>query len=114
MNKDWSEINKTMQLLLKKEESLHAGFKTLVDLRNQLMDVLLSFKKDLKRADFDAIPFMNASGYHCKTIGYSVWHIFRIEDIVAHALIAGDDQILFTGTISGESIRRSSRQAMNL
>ena len=97
MNKDWSELNKTMQLLLKKEESLHAGIKTLVDLRNQLMDVLLSFKKDLKRADFDAIPFMNASGYHCKTIGYSIWHIFRIEDIVAHTLIAGDDQIFFTG-----------------
>ena len=77
MNKDWSELNKTMQLLLKKEESMHAGIKTLVDLRNQLMDVLLSFKKDLKRADFDAIPFMNASGYHCKTIGYSIWHIFR-------------------------------------
>ena len=97
MNKDWSELNKTMQLLLKKEESLHAGIKTLVDLRNQLMDVLLSFKKDLKRADFDAIPFMNANGYHCKTIGYSIWHIFRIEDIVAHTLIAGDDQIFFTG-----------------
>lgn len=86
-----------MQLLLKKEESMHAGIKTLVDLRNQLMDVLLSFKKDLKRADFDAIPFMNANGYHCKTIGYSIWHIFRIEDIVAHTLIAGDDQIFFTG-----------------
>ena len=97
MNKDWSELNKTMQLLLKKEESMHAGIKTLVDLRKQLMDVLLSFKKDLKRADFDAIPFMNASGYHCKTIGYSIWHIFRIEDIVAHTLIAGDDQIFFTG-----------------
>ena len=97
MNKDWSELNKTMQLLLKKEESMHAGIKTLVDLRNQLMDVLLSFKKDLKRADFDAIPFMNASGYHCKTIGYSIWHIFRIEDIVVHTLIAGNDQIFFTG-----------------
>lgn len=40
---------------------------------------------------------MNASGYHCKTIGYSIWHIFRIDDIVAHTLIAGDDQIFFTG-----------------
>ena len=97
MNKDWSELNKTMQLLLKKEESMHAGIKTLVDLRNQLMDVLLSFKKDLKRADFDAIPFMNANRYHCKTIGYSIWHIFRIEDIVVHTLIAGNDQIFFTG-----------------
>ncbi len=97
MNKEWSELNKTMQLQLKKEESWQAGINTLIDLRIQLMDVLLSFRKDLKREDFDAIPFINADGYHCKTIGYSIWHIFRIEDIVAHTLIAGDDQIFFTG-----------------
>ena len=97
MNKEWSDLNKTMQLQLKKEESWQAGMETLIDLRNQLMDVLLSFKKDLKREDFDAIPFINANGYHCKTIGYSIWHIFRIEDIVAHTLINGDAQIFFSG-----------------
>ena len=26
-----------------------------------------------------------------------MWHIFRIEDIVAHSLIANDEQILFVG-----------------
>ena len=97
MNKEWSDLNKTMQLQLKKEESWQAGIDTLIDLRNQIMDVLLSFKKDLKREDFDAIPFINADGYHCKTIGYSIWHIFRIEDIVAHTLINGDAQIFFFG-----------------
>ena len=97
MNKEWSELNKTMQLQLKKEESWQAGIDTLINLRNQLMDVLLSFKNDLKRKDFDAIPFINANGYHCKTIGYSIWHIFRIEDIVSHTLINGDDQIFFSG-----------------
>ena len=97
MNKEWSELNKTMQLQLKKEESWQAGMETLIDLRNQLMDVLLSFKKDLKRKDFDAIPFINVDGYHSKTIGYSLWHIFRIEDIVAHTLINGDAQIFFSG-----------------
>ena len=96
MNKEWSELNKTMQLQLKKEESYHAGIDTLIDLRNQLMDVLLNFKKNLRREDFDAIPFINADGYHCKTIGYSIWHIFRIEDIVAHTLINGDAQIFFS------------------
>ena len=30
-------------------------------------------------------------------IAYSLWHIFRIEDIVAHSLIAGDEQIFFRG-----------------
>ena len=97
MNREWADLNKTMQLQLKKEESWQAGMETLIDLRNQLMDVLLSFKKDLKREDFDAIPFINANGYHCKTIGYSIWHIFRIEDIVAHTLINGDAQIFFFG-----------------
>ena len=97
MNREWSDLNKTMQLQLKKEESWQAGMDTLIDLRNQLMDVLLSFKKDLKREVFDAIPFINADGYHCKTIGYSIWHIFRIEDIVAHTLINGDAQIFFFG-----------------
>ncbi|MBR4902358.1 MAG: hypothetical protein IKZ46_15575 [Victivallales bacterium] len=97
MNKEWSELNKTMQLQLKKEAIWQAGIDTLIDLRNQLMDILLSFRKDLTREDFDAIPFINADGYHCKTIGYSIWHIFRIEDIVAHTLINGDDQIFFSG-----------------
>ena len=95
MNKEWSDLNKTMQAQLKKEADLQAGFDTLIALRNQLMDVLLSFRQNLTREDFDAIPFINADGYHCKTIGYSIWHIFRIEDIVAHTLIKEDEQIFF-------------------
>ena len=95
MNKEWSELNKTMQAQLKKEADLQAGIDTLITLRNQLMDILLSFRQNLTREDFDAIPFMNADGYHCKTIGYSIWHIFRIEDIVAHTLIKEDEQIFF-------------------
>ena len=35
-------------------------------------------------------------GYHSKTLAYSVWHIFRIEDIVAHEMIAEDQQVLFS------------------
>ena len=33
------------------------------------------------------MPFPNVSGYHSKTIAYSIWHVFRIEDIVANSLI---------------------------
>ena len=43
------------------------------------------------------IPFLNADGYHSKTIAYSIWHIFRIEDIVAHILINEDEQVFYTG-----------------
>ena len=84
-----------MQGQLKNEADLQGGIDTLIALRNQLMDILLSFRQNLTREDFDAIPFMNANGYHCKTIAYSIWHIFRIEDIVAHTLIKEDEQTFF-------------------
>lgn len=70
---------------------------TLFDLRNRLMETLISFNDELCREDFDAIPFINANGYHSKTIAYSIWHIFRIEDIVAHTLINEDEQVFFAG-----------------
>ena len=44
-----------------------------------------------------AAPFLGAKGYHSKTAAYSLWHIFRIEDITAHTLMAGDEQIFFAG-----------------
>ena len=97
MNKEWSELNKVLQTQLKKESTYKDGLATLFDLRGQLMKVLLSFEEELKREDFNAIPFINAKGYHCKTIAYSMWHVFRIEDIVAHSLIYGDEQVFFSG-----------------
>ncbi len=97
MNKLWSELNKTMQTQIKKKDTYEAGIDTLFDLRNQLMKILSSFNKELSREDFNAIPFINADGYHCKTIAYSIWHIFRIEDIVAHTLISKNEQVFFSG-----------------
>lgn len=95
MNKEWSELNKTMQAQLKKKETFDDGIATLLELRKQLWNTISSYKKELKREDFDSIPFINADGYHSKTIAYSLWHIFRIEDIVAHTLIKGDEQVFF-------------------
>ena len=95
MNKEWSELNKTMQLQLKKKDTFECGIDTLFELRNSLWDELLSYKENLKREDFDAIPFINADGYHSKTIAYSLWHVFRIEDICAHTLVKGDEQVFF-------------------
>ena len=97
MNKQWSELNKEMQAQIKKEATWPEGLRTLATLRDQLMDTLYALKKELSREDFNAIPFINADGYHSKTIAYSIWHIFRIEDIVAHTLVAGDDQVFFSG-----------------
>lgn len=97
MNKEWSELNKTMQAQIKKKGTYIDGISTLFELRNRLMQTIISFKNDLSREDFNAIPFINADGYHSKTIAYSLWHIFRIEDIVAHTLINCDEQIFFSG-----------------
>lgn len=95
MNREWSELNKTMQNQIKKKDTFQTGIETLFGLRNQLMNTIISFNNELSREDFNAIPFINADGYHCKTIAYSLWHIFRIEDIVAHTLINEDEQIFF-------------------
>ena len=95
MNKIWAGLNKTMQTQIKKKDTYEAGINTLFDLRNQLMETLISFNEQLSREDFDAIPFINADGYHSKTIAYSIWHIFRIEDIVAHTLISENEQVFF-------------------
>lgn len=97
MNKAWSELNKTMQTQIKKRDTYKAGINTLFDLRKQLTETLISFKDELSREDFDVIPFINADGYHSKTIAYSIWHIFRIEDIVAHTLVSETEQVFFSG-----------------
>ena len=93
MNKEWSELNKTMQAQIKKKDTYKRGIDTLLTLRSQLIQTLVSFKEELCREDFNSIPFINADGYHSKTIAYSIWHIFRIEDIVAHSLIQRDDEV---------------------
>ena len=97
MNKEWSELNRTMQTQINKKETYELGIASLICLRNQLMDTITALYSELDREDFDAIPFINADGYHSKTIAYSIWHIFRIEDIVAHTLISGDEQVFFSG-----------------
>ena len=46
MNKDWSELNKTMQTQIKKKDTYEMGIDTLFNLRNQLMQTLVSFKDE--------------------------------------------------------------------
>ncbi len=97
MNKEWSELNKTMQMQLKKEDTFPMGIASLFILRDQLMLVWNALRDDLSRDDFNAMPYMNAEGCHSTTVAWSLWHILRIEDIVAHTLIRGDQQVLFAG-----------------
>ena len=96
MNKLWSEKNKEMQTLISKEATFDDGVNELILLRNILFEQITQIYNELSADDFSKMPFKNADGYHSKTIAYSIWHIFRIEDIVAHELIEENNQILFT------------------
>ena len=96
MNKEWSELNKKMQVQISKEKTFDEGKKTLLELRNKLFECIKKLQGELSAEDFSAMPFINADGYHSKSIAYSLWHIFRIEDIVANDLIQQRKEILFS------------------
>ena len=95
MNKDWAEKNKQIQLLLTKKATFRKGIQLLIELRQELFKQITSIVNGFPKEAFYQMPYANAKGYHSKTLAYSIWHIFRIEDIVAHSLIQNDEQILF-------------------
>ncbi len=95
MDKNWSEMNKEMQALLSKEATYRDGVGKLLELRENLFKQITQIVYTFPKEAFYQMPFAGAAGYHSKTLAYSIWHIFRIEDIVAHEMIAEDRQILF-------------------
>ena len=97
MNKDWADKNKRMQSLIGKEASFREGIDVLAELRNDLFGQITSIVNTYPPEAFYQMPFAGAEGYHSKTLAYSIWHVFRIEDIVAHTLIGQDEQVLFSG-----------------
>lgn len=95
MNKDWSEKNRDMQTLISKESTFSEGIKVLLELRNSLFAQITSVVNTFPPAVFWQMPFGDGDGNHNATLAWSLWHLFRIEDIVAHTLILNDKQILF-------------------
>ena len=95
MNKNWSEMNKEMQAMLAKQATFKDGIEKLLELRKSLFEQITQIVTTFPDEAFEQMPFAGAAGYHSKTLAYSIWHIFRIEDIVAHEMIAGDTQVLF-------------------
>ena len=83
MNKEWSEKNKTMQKLISREADFAEGMQVLTDLRNDLFSQISVIVNTYPPEAFFQMPFPKAEGYHSKTLVYSMWHVFRIEDIVA-------------------------------
>lgn len=96
MNKEWSDRNKKMQSLLKKA-TFAEGIEELLELRRLLMDEVFSWKS-YSSEFFCLMPHINADGYHSKSVAYSLWHIFRIEDIVVNSLIRKKTEVLFAGS----------------
>ena len=96
MNKEWSQKNKEIQILLGKELTYKDGIQKLISFREELFEQISNIVSCYPKEAFYQMPFKDANGYHSKTLAYSIWHIFRIEDIVAHELIKKDQQILFT------------------
>lgn len=95
MNAEWSDLNKKLQIKIKKKCTFGEGIDILLELRKELMRQIMDFKESLNREDFNEMPFINAQGYHNKTIAYSLYHIFRIEDIVSNSLIKKTEQVFF-------------------
>jgi len=95
MNKDWSDQNKLFQKQISNRKTFKQGIDTLLKLREELfwqISVILDY---YPAESFYAMPYINADGFHNKTLAYSVWHIFRIEDIVCNELILKQPQVLF-------------------
>ena len=125
MDKNWSDMNKEMQALIAKKATFQDGINKLLALRKSLFEQITQIVTSFPEEAFCRMPFAGAEGYHSKTLAYSIWHIFRIEDIVAHEMIAEDQQVLFsrdfrtaihspiitTGNeLSGDEIAEFSRQ----
>ena len=96
MDRNWSGMNKEMQALIAKKATFKDGIAKLLELRRSLFEQITQIVNTFPEEAFWQMPFAGAEGYHSKTLAYSIWHIFRIEDIVAHEMIAEDRQVLFS------------------
>lgn len=104
MDKGWSDKLKEVKALLSKEATFREGVDKLIAFREEMFAQITQIVTNYPAEAFCRAPFAGADGYHSKTLGYSIWHIFRIEDIVAHEMIAEDEQVFF-GRNFREAIR---------
>ena len=96
MDKNYSERHKVILSLLKKEISFEEGIKNLIDLREDLfLNRVEKYFSRLSKDDFCKIPFAGSPGNKDATISWSIYHVFRIEDIICHNFISNDEQIFF-------------------
>ena len=95
MNKEWSELNKTMQQQIKKKETFSQGIDTLLVLRKRLMQQMLDFRDTLMYNNIlnpKYIPQRIGNGLIMITVCIQIRH--SAESIT---LIRKDEQIFFAG-----------------
>ncbi len=93
MNKKWSEELKKIRVLLKNEKNFFEGKKKLLEFRYELFCEWEKFF-DIQRDFLFEMPYPNSKGYDSKNIAYSIYHVFRIEDIVSNTLISDNEEII--------------------
>lgn len=90
MNKEWSDLNKEMQVNFKKASTFSLGINSLLSLREKIKEAIDHIYNNCKSEDYFLMPLRTD-----KTIAYYLWHMTRIEDIVANSLINYSEQIFF-------------------
>ena len=80
---------------LRKIKKFNEAIEKLIAFREEMFGQITSIVEGYPKEAFYQMPFAKAAGYHSKTLAYSIWHIYRIEDIVAHEIIMEDEQVLF-------------------
>ena len=97
MNKEWSNTQKEAMILINKRSTFENGIKKLIWLRTILFNQWINSMKGISKEDYAKMPFPCHKGFESKTIGYSIYHVFRIEDIVLNSLIINQPEIFMTG-----------------
>ena len=97
MDNNWSEQNKKMQTLIAKNVTFADGIRVLLALRTEIFEQITSIINTFPPVAFYQMPFGVGKGTQHTTLAWSLWHLFRIEDIVVHSLILNDEQVLIVG-----------------
>lgn len=89
----YSEILNQAKKELKHKETFSNGITSLLSLRNALLEEVNNIFTNTSIDEFSMQPLIKSKGYDSKTIGYSIYHIARIEDIVVNTLILNEVEV---------------------
>ncbi len=72
MDRNWSDKNKEIQVLLSKEASFREAVDKLVAFREEMFLQITQIVEGYPAKAFYQMPFAGANGYHSKTLAYSI------------------------------------------